>query len=110
MAARGFTAGRNALEHPQGFLAAFSPAGHVDLATPPAFGRSWRSLTEGLNVKLFPVCYAAHRLINSALALHGTLAGRRDQIRAIRAALGTTQSRILQYRADRKSPRLNSSH
>src|SRR3546814_362380 len=69
MAARGMTAGADVLEHPLGFLAAFSPAADVDLSSGAAFGRSWRSLSEGLNMKLFPVCYAAHRLINSATAL-----------------------------------------
>src|SRR3546814_19588588 len=63
MAARGMTAGADVLEHPLGFLAAFSPAADVDLSSGAAFGRSWRSLSEGLNMKLFPVCYAAHRLI-----------------------------------------------
>src|SRR3546814_12216392 len=63
MAARGMTAGADVLEHPLGFLAAFSPAADVDLSSGAAFGRSWRSLSEGLNMKLFPVCYAAPRLI-----------------------------------------------
>jgi aconitate decarboxylase len=97
MAARGMTAGSEALEHLRGFLAAFSPAGAVDLVTEPAFGRSWRCLAESVNIKLFPVCYAAHRLINSALALHAARAGRSEDIRAIRVTLGRTQSQILQY-------------
>ena len=97
MAARGMTAGIDALEHPRGFLTAYSPAAAVDLKTEPAFGHSWRSLTEGLNIKLYPVCYAAHRAINSALALRGTLASGTDHVRAIRVTLGKTQSQILQY-------------
>src|SRR3546814_8827068 len=101
MAARGMTAGADVLEHPLGFLAAFSPAADVDLSSVAAFGRSWRSLSEGLNMKLFPVCYAAHRLINSATALRDSPACRVEAIREVRVSLGKTQSQILCYRAPR---------
>jgi aconitate decarboxylase len=97
IAARGMTAGMDALEHPGGFLSAFSPAGRVDRDTAPPFGDTWRILTEGLNIKLYPVCYAAHRLINSALAIHGIADARVDAIRSIRVHLGKTQSQILRY-------------
>lgn len=98
MAARGMTAGMDALEHRGGFLSAFSPTGQVDRETAPRFGEAWRILTEGLNIKLYPVCYAAHRLINSALAIDGLADGRIDAIRSIRLYLGKTQSQILRYR------------
>jgi 2-methylcitrate dehydratase PrpD len=98
MAARGMTANDDALEHPRGFLAAFSPGADVDLRTAADFGCRWRILSEGLNIKLYPVCYAAHRLISSAVPLHRTLSGTMADIRAIRVFLGTTQSQILQYR------------
>jgi 2-methylcitrate dehydratase PrpD len=101
MAARGMTAGMDALEHPQGFLAAFSPAGEVDLETEPSFGRSWRILSEGVNVKLHPVCYAAHRLINSVTAMGPVPATRAKAIRSIRVYLGRSQSQILRYQAPR---------
>lgn len=103
MAARGMTAGADVLEHPLGFLAAFSPAADVDLDSGAAFGRSWRSLSEGLNMKLFPVCYAAHRLINSATALRDSPACRVEAIREVRVFLGKTQSQILCYRAPTNS-------
>lgn len=98
MAARGMTAGLDALEHPGGFLSAFSPSGQVDRETAPGFGVTWRILAEGLNIKLYPVCYAAHRLINSVLAIDGLADGRIDAIRSIRVYLGKTQSQILRYR------------
>lgn len=99
MAARGMTAGADALEHPSGFLSAFSPGGRVDTGTAPRFGDQWRIIGEGLNIKLHPVCYAAHRLINSALAMDSSVASRADAIRAIRVYLGGKQSTILHYRA-----------
>ena len=98
LARSGLTAGLDALEHPGGFLHAFSPAGRVDLDRAPALGERWRILDEGLNIKLHPVCYAAHRLIDSALAIRGAI-GDPGVIRAIRAHLGRTQSHILRYRA-----------
>jgi 2-methylcitrate dehydratase PrpD len=97
MAARGMTAGMDALEHPGGFLSAFSPAGRIIHETAPRFGDEWRILNEGLNIKLYPVCYAAHRLINSAMAIDG-LGGRVEAIRSIRVHLGKIQSGILRYR------------
>src|SRR3546814_11916069 len=56
------------------------------------------SLSEGLNMKLFPVCYAAHRLINSANALRDSSACRVEAIREVRVSLGKTQSQIISYR------------
>src|SRR3546814_3216894 len=61
------------------------------------------SLSEGLNMKLFPVCYAAHRLINSATALRDSPACRVEAIREVRVSLGKTQSQILCYRAPTNS-------
>lgn len=101
MAARGMTAGMDALEHPGGFLAAFSPHGQVEREAAPSFGAEWRILNEGLNIKLHPVCYAAHRLINSAMAIHHLVAPRVQAIKLIRIYLGKTQSQILRYRAPR---------
>lgn len=97
MAARGMTAGMDALEHPQGFISAFSPAGKVDCETEPSFGSEWRVLTQGLNIKLYPVCYAAHRLIDSVIAIEGPLRNQAHTIRSIRLHLGRNQSQILRY-------------
>jgi 2-methylcitrate dehydratase PrpD len=98
MAAAGMTAGTDALEHPQGFLSAFSPAGQVDCETEPCFGETWRIVTEGINIKLYPVCYAAHRMIDSVTAMDSVLRNRANAIRSIRVYLGKSQSQILRYR------------
>lgn len=69
-AAGGFTASPDALEHPQGFLSAVSPAGTVDrvsLAT--GLGSDWSIIAERLNVKKYPACYYTHRAIDAALEL-----------------------------------------
>jgi 2-methylcitrate dehydratase PrpD len=69
LAAAGFTASPDALEHPQGFLAAVSPKGEVDRASPSGAGRDWRILTQGLSVKKYPLCYCTHRALDGMLDL-----------------------------------------
>ncbi len=69
LAAGGFTASPDALEHPQGFLAAVSPSGLVDREAPSRAGTLWRTVLERLNIKQYPVCYCTHRLIDAALDL-----------------------------------------
>ena len=71
LAAAGFTASVDALEHPQGFLAAVSPEGNVDRdsAAAEGLGESWRITRTGLAVKKFPTCYCTHRAIDGMLEL-----------------------------------------
>ena len=70
LAAAGFTASPDAIEHPQGFLAAVSPKGHVDRESgAPAIGRAWQIVTERLNIKKYPACYYTHRSIDAILDL-----------------------------------------
>src|SRR5215510_14628538 len=69
LAAAGFTASPDALEHPQGFLAAVSPRGEVDRASSSGAGRDWRILTLGLSVKKYPLCYCTHRALDGVLDL-----------------------------------------
>ena len=70
LAAAGFTASMDALEHPQGFLAAVSPEGNVDRDSPAeGLGDNWRITRTGLAVKKFPTCYCTHRAIDGMLDL-----------------------------------------
>jgi len=69
LAAAGFTASPDALEHPLGFLAATSPKGSVDRSAPTQAGRDWAILSQGLSVKKYPLCYCTHRAIDGALDL-----------------------------------------
>jgi len=69
LAASGFTASLDALEHPQGFLAATSPKGNVDRTTPTRAGRDWQILTQGLSVKKYPLCFCTHRALDGMLDL-----------------------------------------
>lgn len=69
LAASGYQGSPDALEHRHGFLKAFSPKGNVDCDAPVRIGHSWAIETQGLNIKMYPVCYAAHRLVDAALSV-----------------------------------------
>ena len=70
LAEAGFTASLDALEHPQGFLAAVSPEGQVDRdGKAEGLGETWRIMTTGLAVKKYPACYCTHRAIDGMLDL-----------------------------------------
>lgn len=57
LAAAGLTASPDALEHPQGFLAAISPHGNVDRQRPVGPpGRRWQIVERRLNFKKYPTC------------------------------------------------------
>jgi 2-methylcitrate dehydratase PrpD len=71
LAGRGFTADPDQLEGPMGFLALFGevarPAGPIDEDGGGANDAA------GLNVKLYPCCYATHAAVDAALELRKTL-------------------------------------
>jgi len=85
LAGAGFTASPDALEHPSGFLAAFSPEGAPDLKRPLGGAeREWHLVRQGLNVKRYPICYGAHRAVDAAIELarrNDLCAGDVDRIR-----------------------------
>ena len=70
LAQAGLTASPDALEHRCGLLAALSPEGKAELDRPfdPA-QKEWHIVSEGLNIKRYPICYATHRSIDAALGL-----------------------------------------
>ena len=94
LAAAGFTAASDAIEHPRGFLAALSPAGQVDRASPVEAGARWR-ITEGLNIKRYPVCYLAHRAIDAMLAVLEANPVGADDIAAIEVHVSRTHADLL---------------
>lgn len=86
------------IENERGFLTTFSPSGKADLS-PPCWlpGSPWRITDSRLNVKRYPVCYAAHRAVDAMLDL---CAGERVDHRSIdriRVRLGSIQAAMLRY-------------
>lgn len=92
LARAGLTAGPDVLEHPAGFLRAFAPAGRADVETPPVLGDAWRIVTLGINIKCYPICYSAHRLIDAALALREAAPVDTEAIARIDVTLGRAQA------------------
>jgi 2-methylcitrate dehydratase PrpD len=68
-AEKGFTASLDALEHPQGFLAAVSPAGRIDVESPVEAGVDWKLPKNRLSVKKYPLCFCTHRALDGMLDL-----------------------------------------
>jgi 2-methylcitrate dehydratase PrpD len=91
LAGRGMTASPDALEHPSGFLRAFSPAGRVRVDGELAAGRDWHIVRQGLNVKRYPVCYALHRAIDGMLAIRSRRPVAAGEVAEIELTLGRTQ-------------------
>jgi 2-methylcitrate dehydratase PrpD len=96
LAAIGFTASPDALEHPQGFLSAVSPAGAVDRETPPhGLGVEWKIVKSGLGIKKYPACYCTHRALDAMLDLLARHPLKPDDIERITVSLSETHSLVL---------------
>jgi 2-methylcitrate dehydratase PrpD len=94
LAAKGFTASPDALEHRSGFLNAFSPAGRV--RTDDALA-DWHILKNGLNIKRYPVCYALHRSIDGILSLNSGKKILPEKIKEIELSIGKLQANMLRH-------------
>lgn len=95
LAQHGLTAQPDAIEHDLGFLRAISPKGDVDTETPATLGTRWRILESGVNVKLFPMCYATHRIINGMVDLVREHALVPEAIGAVEVEIGEAAAAML---------------
>jgi 2-methylcitrate dehydratase PrpD len=96
LAELGFTASPDALEHPQGFLSAVSPAGEVDRETPPrGLGSEWWITKYRLGIKKYPACYCTHRALDAMLELLARHPIKPEQIQRITVSLSDTHALIL---------------
>jgi 2-methylcitrate dehydratase PrpD len=94
LARAGVDAAPAVLEDPAGFLAVIG--GGASLNAGFGFGvPDWWILREGLDIKIYPVCYAGHRLVDAALDLHRTHHIAPAEIVGIELRLGRLQSKIL---------------
>lgn len=96
LAAQGFTASPDALEHRTGFLRAYSPSGAPQVEDGVIdLGRNWRLEHLGVNVKRYPTCYATHRSIDAMLGLVQSHGLRPEDVTEIRVRTGATQRLML---------------
>jgi 2-methylcitrate dehydratase PrpD len=94
LAAKGFTASADALEHRSGFLNAFSPAGRVRTDGPIA---DWHILKNGLNIKRYPVCYALHRSIDGLIFLLSKNKIKSESVKEVELSIGKLQAGMLRH-------------
>ncbi|MGE5268029.1 MAG: MmgE/PrpD family protein [Thiohalocapsa sp.] len=96
LAAAGFTAAPDALEHPQGFLSAVSPDGRADRERPAAgLGREWQIVRQGISIKKYPACYCTHRSLDAMLELLAKRPLKPAEIARITVSISKTHSLIL---------------
>jgi 2-methylcitrate dehydratase PrpD len=95
LAAAGFTASPDALEHPLGFLAAVSPRGEADRASPARAGREWQILKQGLSVKKYPLCYCTHRAIDGMLDLLAERPLKAEDVESVRVSTSRRNVAVL---------------
>lgn len=95
LAKAGFTASLDALEHTQGFLAAVSPSGRIDVDQPVQAGKRWRILITKLSVKKYPLCFCTHRALDGMLDLVAEHTLNADQIESITAITSERNTKVL---------------
>ncbi len=87
LAAAGFSAAENALEHQPGFLQAVSPAGRFDTDSAIEAGINWKSR---FTIKKYPLCYCAHRAVDGTLDI---VKQKQPEARGIRRIIVSTSPR-----------------
>ncbi len=100
LAQAGLTGSAEALEGRHGLLRGISHAGDVAATAPLRLARGpddWRLLIEGLSVKRYPVCYAAHRAIDGVIDLVRQGQLRPDDIQWVTVGLGKVPAATLRF-------------
>ena len=95
LAGAGFTASPDALEHPQGFLSAVSPAGRIDVAMPVEAGKNWKLTRDKLSVKKYPLCFCTHRALDGMLDLIAANPVAAKDVSRVTVSISRTHATIL---------------
>jgi len=96
LAAAGFTASLDALEHQAGLLTALSVDGNAARDRPfVAAAKEWHIVRHGLSIKRYPICYATHRSIDAALDLVARYDLTPAKVERIHVTTGKTQMLML---------------
>ncbi len=99
LAQHGMTGNGRVLEQEDGWLTTFSPHHGPDRLSPIAYGRhDWLLATRPPAIKCYPVCYAAHRAIESARQFHHQFDGKLPEIARITLVTSRRHSDILRFR------------
>jgi 2-methylcitrate dehydratase PrpD len=95
LAQRGFTSSADALDGPQGYLAAMDSQ-HLSIEPVVAdLGVRWEILQTGVTVKLYPSCAATHPPLDALLELRREAAFTHEQVEAIDVEVDSMTPRLL---------------
>jgi 2-methylcitrate dehydratase PrpD len=95
LAAGGMSAGADAIEHPQGYLSAYSTENSPDRDSAVNLGKDWKLVTHSLLVKRYPCCYFMHRSFESTAKMLKGRNIRPDEIESIEVRMGKGQTTVL---------------
>ncbi len=95
LAGAGFTASPDALEHPQGFLSAVSPAGRFNVAMPVEAGTNWKLARDKLSVKKYPLCFCTHRALDGLLDLIAASPVAAEDVNRVTVSISRNHATIL---------------
>ena len=95
LAQAGLTSSPDAIEHDLGFLRAISPKGNVDTKSPAQFGKLWRILKSGINIKLYPMCFGTHRILDAMIDVCAESKVKAADIKTVDVELGENSVKIL---------------
>ncbi|HEV7803018.1 MAG TPA: MmgE/PrpD family protein, partial [Burkholderiales bacterium] len=97
LAALGFTAALDALEHAPGLLSAVSPRGRIDVESSIKAGAPWQILgSNRLAIKKYPLCYCVHRALDGLLDLLEKHPLKVEDIERVTVSLSPRNATILQ--------------
>jgi len=98
LATAGLTAAPEALESPHGLLSGLAGKGNADTeGTVDALSGRWHFPAQGLSVKRYPVCYAAHRSIDAVLDLRAQYGLRPEDVARVTATMGEAPAATLRH-------------
>ena len=102
LVAAGFSAAIDALEHPPGFLCAFSFGGRIDVSSPSTAGKDWQICgANQISVKKYPMCFCTHRAIDGMLDLLATHHIESAEVEAMELSLSRRNMVILRNQMPR---------
>lgn len=98
LAGAGVTGAADAIEGAHGLLRGISPAGGADTESEAQLpGEHWQLVEQGLSVKRYPVCYAAHRAIDAVIDLASEARLAPGAVRSVTVTLGRAPAETLRY-------------
>lgn len=97
LARLGMTAAEDAIEHDLGLLRAISRRGAVDTKRAATLGQRWAIQHNGLNIKLYPMCYGTHRPLDAMIALATEHDLSASAISSVNVLIGDAQAGVLRH-------------